>query len=165
MFCPAVIQTHTSVYSSFCAVNAVYTAHAAKQRTGRYSGVSGYLPYFAAVVWRVCKAILHRMSCAVLYHSAAAPPACTRYKHSAGRCHQYRPGAPAEVSASPPVQGHPSGVSMLPAPGGRRSGAGSAFMAHRRHPQPGGAVRQQGRGGRRGTIGGLRRISFRAFAR
>ena len=35
------------------------------------------------------------------------------------------------------------------------------------HPPPGGAVQRHGRGGsaRRGTIGGFRRISFRAFAR
>lgn len=33
------------------------------------------------------------------------------------------------------------------------------------HPPPGWAVQQQGRGGRRGTIGGYRRSSFRAFAR
>ena len=32
-------------------------------------------------------------------------------------------------------------------------------------PTPGGAVQQQDRGGRRGTIGGYRRISFRTFAR
>lgn len=38
------------------------------------------------------------------------------------RCQQYRPGAPAEGSASPPVQGQPGEVSMLPAPGGWRSG-------------------------------------------
>ena len=37
--------------------------------------------------------------------------------------------------------------------------------AYSRPCQPGGAVQQQGRGGRRGTIGGYRRISFRAFAR
>lgn len=34
-----------------------------------------------------------------------------------------------------------------------------------RHPPPGGAIQQQGRGGRRGTIDGCRRIYFRAFAR
>lgn len=32
-------------------------------------------------------------------------------------------------------------------------------------PPPGGAVQRQGRGGRRGTINGYRRISFQAFAR
>ena len=38
------------------------------------------------------------------------------------RCQQYRPGAPAEGSASPPVQGQPGGVSMLLTFGGWRSG-------------------------------------------
>ena len=33
------------------------------------------------------------------------------------------------------------------------------------HPLPGGAIQRHGRGGRRGTIDGYRRISFRAFAR
>jgi hypothetical protein len=39
-FCPAAIQPNTSVYSAFCAVNAVYTTPTAKQRTGLYSGFS-----------------------------------------------------------------------------------------------------------------------------
>lgn len=72
------------------------------------------------------------------------------------RCQQYRPGAPAEGSASPPVQGHP---------GGWRSGTGQQSGRTGWHNPPGGAVQQQGRGGRRGTIGGSRRIYFRAFAR
>ena len=64
-------------------------------------------------------------------------------------CQQYRPGAPAEGSASPPVQGQP----------------GSLQFSTGWRPPPGGAVWQQRRGGRRGTIDGYRRISFRAFAR
>nr|DAM15155.1 MAG TPA: hypothetical protein [Caudoviricetes sp.] len=52
-------------------------------------------------------------------------------------CQQYRPGAPAEGSASPSVQGQP---------GGLRSGT---------HQQAG---QSSGRG--RGTIDGYRRISF-----
>ena len=56
----------------------------------------------------------------------------------------------------------PEAVSMLPTPGGLQSGTGSAVKAH---PPPGGAVQQQGCGGRRGTIGGYRRSSFRAFSR
>ena len=43
----------------------------------------------------------------------------------------------------------------------RVNGQGVAFW----HTPPGGAVQRQGRGRRRGTIGGSRRISFRAFAR
>lgn len=43
------------------------------------------------------------------------------------------PGAPAEGSASSPVQGQPGGVSMLLTPGGLQSGTESFF-----HPPPGG---------------------------
>nr|DAE49537.1 MAG TPA: hypothetical protein [Caudoviricetes sp.] len=46
------------------------------------------------------------------------------------------------------------------APGQRSGRTGSVW-----HPPPGGAVQRQERGGRRGTIGGYRRSSFRAFAR
>lgn len=46
------------------------------------------------------------------------------------------------------------------APGQQSGRAGSAW-----HTPPGGAVQRQGYGGRRGTIDGYRRISFRAFAR
>ena len=40
LFCSDVIQPHTSVYNVFCRVNAIYTTHTAKQRTGLYSGFS-----------------------------------------------------------------------------------------------------------------------------
>lgn len=49
----------------------------------------------------------------------------------------------------------PAGVSMLPTPSGWRSGT--------LHPAEQSSSRR--RSGRRGTIGGFRRISFRAFAR
>ena len=52
LFCPATIQPHTSVYSAFCAIHAVYTAHAVKQRTGFYRRIPCYLPCFAVAVWR-----------------------------------------------------------------------------------------------------------------
>ena len=127
----------------------------------------------------------YNTACAT-FERITAPPAHTRYRRHAGRCAAQRnrsiiimyiraqhiadhaspagsshtvcrslasaaPGAPAEGSAPPPVQGQP---------GGLRSGTGSACR-----PPPGRAVQQQGRGGRRGTIDGYRRISFRAFAR
>ena len=58
------------------------------------------------------------------------------------RYQQHKPGAPAEGSASPPVQGQPGGVSMLLAPGGFRSGTGqqSGRTGSVWHPLPGGAV-------------------------
>ena len=69
-------------------------------------------------------------------HKSAQPPIIIRYIRGAQtmpatasqllpcadhwqvltRCQQYRPGAPAEGSASPPAQGQPGGVSMLPTP-------------------------------------------------
>lgn len=76
--------------------------------------------------------------------AGSAPTVCRSLASAA-------PGVPAEGSAPPPVQGQP---------GGLRSGTGSACR-----PPPGRAVQQQERGGRRGTIGGYRRSSFRAFAR
>lgn len=66
------------------------------------------------------------------------------------RCQQYRPGAPAEGSTSPPAQSQLDGVSIPLTPSGWK-------VWHR--------VSSQDAGGRRGTIGGSRRISFRAFAR
>ena len=54
------------------------------------------------------------------------------------------PGAPAEGATSPPAQGQPGGVSMLPTLGGWRSGTGSAVKAA--HPPPGRAVQRQGGG-------------------
>lgn len=190
MFCPTTIQPHTSVYSVFCSVNAVYTAHAAKQRTGICRCFSGGLTCFADVVLLLYPAILHSLCNAGAHTRARTACTDTRYQRHAGRCtdqhnrpiiiryirvqgrsipqtmparrgqllpfadcwqvltryQQYRPCAPAEGAASPPAQGRQSGCTGW-------------------HPPPGGAVQQQERGGRRGTIDGSRRISFRAFAR
>ena len=62
-------------------------------------------------------------------------------------CQQYRPGAPAEGSASPPAQGQPGGVSIPPTPGGLRSDTGSVIRAgdlapstRRGNPATGGAA-------------------------
>lgn len=71
------------------------------------------------------------------------------------RCQQYRPGAPADLSAR----------RGLDASHVRRLEVWHRVNSQGGHPPPGGAVQQQGSGGRRGTIGGSRRISFRAFAR
>ena len=54
----------------------------------------------------------------------------------------------------------PAAVSMLPAPGGLQSGTGSTVRAHRLVPFTRRGSPVAGRGERRGTIGGSRRISF-----
>lgn len=75
------------------------------------------------------------------------------------------PGAPAEGSASPPVQGQPGGG--LDAPHARRLAIWhrSAVRAHLVSLAPSTRRGSPATGGRRGIIGGYRRISFRAFAR
>ena len=60
-FCPAAYQPRASVYSVFHAVNAVYTAHAAKQRTGLHSGFSCNLPCFYACYLAVHPAMLYSL--------------------------------------------------------------------------------------------------------
>ena len=78
------------------------------------------------------------------------------------RCQQHRPGAPAEGSASPPVQGQPGGG--LDASHVRRLAIWHR-SAVRTHPAGTLYPAGQSSGVRRGTSGGSRRISFRALAR
>ena len=58
------------------------------------------------------------------------------------------------------------GVSILLTPGGLQSGTRSTVRVHKASlaPSTRRAVQRQGRGGRRGTIGGCCCVSFRAFA-
>lgn len=104
-----------------------YTAHAAKQRTWLCSGVSGYFLCFADVVCG-CICLLHHLRhagrctgqhsrpiiimyikrCSIQQTMPARRgllPLCADRWQVLTRCQQYRPGAPAEGSASPPVQG------------------------------------------------------------
>ena len=68
------------------------------------------------------------------------------------------------ASGGAPAEGQRLNLHRVsPAAGGLTPGQRSERAVW--HPPPGGTGQQQGRGGRRGTIGGYRRISFRAFAR
>lgn len=78
---------------------------------------------------------------------------CQTVQHNA----DHASGAPAEGSASPPVQGQPGGVSILPTPGGCRSGTGSAVRAGRS-----GALHPAGQSSSRGTAGGAEPLAATA---
>ena len=149
-----------------------YTTNATKQRKGLYRGFSCDCTHSTAHDTR------HHLHAGTLYRSAQAAYYNKVYKRAAnasgggsaptvcGSLASATPVAPAEGPASPLAQGQPGGVSMFSTPGGWRSGTGSAGRAgglasSTRRGSP--AARE--RGGRRGTIGGFRRISFRAFAR
>lgn len=167
-----------------------YTIHATKQRTGIYRCVSGNLTHSTAYNTRPAKADItppaprwstsQRCSTSSAYQIPdAAPDAIQviiryiRVQHTAnhaspagsaptvcGSLASAAPGAPAEGSAPPPVPGQP---------GGGLDTSHAWLNPWRRISQ---ALARHTSGimfsswhGRRGTTGGYRRISFRAFAR
>ena len=149
-------QTDTSGYNAVCATlehihapgrHSAYTRY--QRHDERHTGQHSRPIIIMYIRGQRCALVMY--PCQTVQHTAdhaspagSAPTVCRSLASAA-------PGVPAEGSAPPPVQGQP---------GGLRSGTGSACR-----PPPGRAVQQQGRGGRRGTIDGYRRISFRAFAR
>lgn len=88
-------------------------------------------------------------------YSLAQPPIIIRYIRVQGCAARYG-SMPDSAADCRPRQ--PGGVSASTC-------TGSARRLAIWHPPLGGAVQQQGHGGRRGTIDGYRRISFRAVAR
>lgn len=152
MFCPAIIQPHASVYSGFCIVNAVYTANTAKSRTGLCMRFSCDLTHFTAHDTRPTQAAI--IPPATRWSTYTRPDGLHRYQIPTPRRTLYR-------SAQPPYSNKVyKGAGVRHCRGSMPDGA-----AYRRPCQPGGAIQRSGRGGRRGTIDGYRRISFRAFAR
>ena len=155
LFCSATIQPHTIVYSAFCTVHASYTANDVKRHTGLYRRFSRDLPHSTAYNTRPTQAAIippaprrgaTQVSTAAYYNKV--------YKGAAVRpCYGYMPDSAAYHRPC-----KPGGVCVSTC-------TGSARRLAIWHPPLGGAVQQQGHGGRRGTIDGYRRISFRAFAR
>lgn len=172
LFCPTAIQHHTSVYNAFlhrpCRVIQPTPQNSAQGFTCAFPEI---FPIPAHTVQQLHKPTMHRLRHAGRFTGQRSRPIIIMYirvQHIAdnaspagsapvvcGSLASATPGAPAEGSASPPVQGQPGGG--LDASHARRLAIW--------HPPPGGAVWQQVRGGRRGTIDGYRRVSFRAFAR
>ena len=151
-----------------------YTAHATKRRTGLCRRFSCCLPYFIPIIRR--RILLCCAACAMLegIQADAMPPARTRYHRHAGRrtSQHSRPIIIRYIRVHPYYESMPdSAAHRRPCkPGGGLDASHARRLAiwHRvslRHHPPGGAVQQQGQGGRRGIIDGYRRISFRAFAR
>ena len=193
LFCPFEIQPRTSVCSAFCVVHAKFTTSDAKSFTGLCRSFSGYLPHFAPVIrLRIllcctsCKALedIQASPAPPPIPDTTATPDAAQDRAAAYYNNIYRGGMPVRPcygsmpggaayrrpcqrrrAASPPVQSQPGGVSILLTPGGLQSGTGSTVRVHKASfaPSTRRAVRRQGRGGRRGTINGCRRISFSGF--
>lgn len=142
-FTTHITKQRTGLYNSFSCDCASSTAHDTKPTQAAIIPPvprwSAYTRQDAPTRYQPPRGTLHR---------SAQPPIIIRYIReqtmpaAAGQllpcadrwqvlthCQQYRPGAPADGSVSPPIQGQPGGVSMLPTPGGLRSGTGSAVRA------------------------------------
>ena len=167
-----------------------YTANAVKQRTELYSGVSCDCSHPAANDTRPIQSTITPL--APRWSVSQRRSASSAYQIQAPRRTLYRPAQPQTMparrglllpyadrwqvlhpahllrgqrlhlyrSSQKASRYFPRPAACNLAPGQLSGRTGSAW-----HLPHGGAVQQQGHGGRRGTIDGLRRISFRAFAR
>lgn len=143
-----------------------YTANATKQRTGLYSGFSCDCSRSTVYYTRPTKAAI--IPPVPRWRAYTRPDALNRYQIPPPRRTLYRPAQAAYYNKvykrgqhiadhASPAAGHrlhlyrvsPAGSRCFPRPAACSLAPGSG----------------SGRGGRRGTIGGFRRISFRAVAR
>ena len=85
-FCPAAVQPHTSVYSAFCAVNAIIPPTQQNSAQGFTSAFPVICPILQPIIQDRHKRLQYHTRHAGAHHSAAAPPAHTRYHRHAGRC-------------------------------------------------------------------------------
>lgn len=130
-----------------------YTTRTAKQRTGLYSGFSCNLSHSTSTNTRPTQAAIIPLapfwivSQRRITSSTYQIPPPRRTLHRSVQTAYYNKvykGAAVPTCTGPARR--------------LRSGTGSVWLL-----PPGGAVQQQGCGGRRGTIGGSRRISFSGF--
>ena len=130
-----------------------YTAHATKQSTGFYSGFSCDFAHSTAHDTRPTQAAI--IPPATRWRAYTRPDTLNRYQTPPPRRTLHRPAQAAYYNK---VYKRVQGCSCY--------GSMPDSAAHRRPCQPGGvSMLPTPGGGRRGTIGGYRRISFRAFAR
>lgn len=143
LFCPAAIQSNTSVYGAFCIVHVVIPP--TPQNSSQ--GFAGAFPAICRVLLLLCGGCIHpHCTTCVTLERITAPQHLQRIpdtRRHAGRCtaQRSRPIIIRYIMAQH-IADHASQAACNLAPG-----------------------QQSGRGGRRGTIDGYRRISFRAFAR
>lgn len=134
LFCPAAIQTHTSVYRAFCSVNATIP-HTSQNVAQGFTGAFPTIDPFNRQRYQTDKSGYNAI-CATLEHITApgrsAPIPDTTV--TPGRCTGQHSRIPCK----------PGGVSMLPTPGGLQSGTGQRSGRTGWHPPPGGAVQRHG---------------------
>lgn len=172
-------------YSHIQAFTAAFLSSMQFMRPKRQNRLQGFTVAFplicsipAHAIQQPHKPPIHRLRSAGGHTVKCCTSTNTRYHRHAGRCtgQRSRPiiirytrarpcyeSTPDGAADCRPCQ--PGGVSVSTCTGSARRLAIWHRSAVSAHPPPGRAVQQPGRGGRRGTIDGYRRISFRAFAR
>lgn len=170
LFCPFAIHPHTSVYSGFLYHPWLYTANAVKPRTGLCRRFSCDLSHSTAADTRPTQAAI----------IPPAPRLSVSQRRSTSSTYQIPPPRRTLCrSAQPPYYNkvYRGGSAAYRKPCLRRgldtSHARRLAIWHRVSSQgvpaytlhPAGQSSGRGRSGRRGTIGGYRRSSFRASAR
>ncbi len=156
LFCPAAIQPHTSVYSAFCAVNAIYhtrhkTAHRALQglflrlyplnRPRYQTDTSGYNTACATLERITAPQHLQHVPDTSTTPDAVQVSTAAYYNKvykSAGRVRPCYESTPNSAADRRPCK--PGGVSMLPTPGGLQSGTGQQSWRTGWHTPPGRSV-------------------------
>lgn len=151
-FCPATIQPNTSVYSTLCIIHAIIPP----KRQNRLHGFTAAFPLICAIpahtIQHPHKPPIHRLRNAGWHTVKCCTSTNTRYHRHAGRC----TGAtcPPTIIMYIRVQRCAPVVDLC-----------QAVQHSADHASGSGTVQWQGHGGRCGTTGGYRRISFLAFAR
>lgn len=150
LFCPAAIQPRTSVYSGFYAINAVIPPQPKKRLQDFVGAFLLILPIPAHTIQQLHKPPIHRP------------------RHAGGHTVKRRPSTDTRDTTATPdaVQVSTAAYYNKVYKGAAvrtcyRSMPGGA--AYRRPCQPGGAIQWQGRGGWRGTTGGLPPLLFSGF--
>lgn len=152
------MQRHTSVYSAIYAVHAELYHLGVKSVYKALQGLFRLFAPFCACHPAAHFAMLYSLQGAGGHTSKRSASTDTRYQRHAGRCTSQH-GRPITIRYRGAAYRRPCQS------GGLQSGTGQQSGRTGWHYPPNGIVQRQGRGGRRGTIDGYRRISFRAFAR
>lgn len=181
LFCPYTIHPHTSIYSAFCVVHAVIPPTPQNSTQGFAKAFPVICPTPAHAIQqehkppirRLCSAGGHTVKRCTSTNTQIPAPRRTLYSSKqlpiiiryirVQRCAPVM--NPCQTVQHSADHASPAGFWCFPRPAacGLALGQRSERTRPALRPPPGGAVQWQGRGGRRGTIGGLSPHLFSGF--
>lgn len=158
-FCPATYELPTSVYSGFYSVHAIIQPKCQNRLQGFTAAFPLICPIPAHTIQQIHKPPIHRLRHAGGHTIKRCTRTDTRHQRHARTLYS---------SAQPPhynkvYKGTRVRPVIDPCPAGQHSTDHASSNGSARHTPPGGAVQQQERGRRRGTIGGKPPLLFSGF--